>query len=306
VRLSSDKSKLDIPTIETENDAPMQEPEVKSQSATELRGNSQPAHYVIRGGKEGKERLNLIATVMLPHTTQLLERVGLGEGMTCLDVGCGGGHVTLLMANLVGPRGKVVGIDADAQILALVQEDIEAAGVENVELRHLDAANSHDGQFDLVYARFLLTHLSNPQQCLQSMIAACKPGGVVAVEDIDFTGNFCHPPCQPYQRYTELYQQVVERKGGDPNIGPKLPGMLRQARLDDVQVEVVQPTHLDAERKMTASITMQRIASSVIAEGLASEEEIGEIIKGLNDAAADPELLMSVPRIFQTWGSKIL
>jgi hypothetical protein len=49
--------------------------------------------YAIRGGKEGKERLNLLARVMLPTTSQLLKTVGFRKGMKCLDVGCGGGHV---------------------------------------------------------------------------------------------------------------------------------------------------------------------------------------------------------------------
>ena len=72
--------------------------------------------YATRGGKEGKERLNLLARVMLPATFQLLETVGFRRGIKCLDVGCGGGHVTLLMASMVGPEGKVTGTDADEQI----------------------------------------------------------------------------------------------------------------------------------------------------------------------------------------------
>lgn len=62
--------------------------------------------YAIRGGKEGKERLNLLARVMLPTTSQLLKKVGFRKRMTCLDVGCGGGHVTLLMASMVGPKAR--------------------------------------------------------------------------------------------------------------------------------------------------------------------------------------------------------
>jgi len=67
------------------------------------------SRYVIRGGKEGKERLKLISQVLLPTTAQLLHTVRLGQGMKCLDVGCGGGFVTLLMASIVGPQGKAVG-----------------------------------------------------------------------------------------------------------------------------------------------------------------------------------------------------
>lgn len=261
--------------------------------------------YAISGGREGKERLKLISEVMLPTTSQLLNTVGLGTGMTCLDVGCGGGHVTLLMASMVGPQGKVVGTDADGEILALAQQDAEAARLGNVEFRHTDASVCQEEEaHDLVYARFVLTHLSEPEKCLDAMVRACRPQGLIVIEDVDFTGNFCHPYCAAYERYTELYQQVVHQRGGDPNIGPRLPGMLRKAGVEGVQVNVVQPTHLEGDGKFIASITMQRIAGSIVAEGLATEEEVEQVISGLNEAATDHETLMSLPRIFQTWARR--
>ena len=98
-----------------------------------------PQRYSIRGGKEGKERLDLLARVMLPTTMQLLDRVGLITGMKCLDVGCGGGHVTILMAHIVGPEGRVIGTDIDAEILVLAREDAEVAKVANITFQQLDA-----------------------------------------------------------------------------------------------------------------------------------------------------------------------
>jgi ubiquinone/menaquinone biosynthesis C-methylase UbiE len=152
------------------------------------------SRYVIAGGREGKERLKLISEVMLPTTAQLLDTVGLGTGMKCLDVGCGGGHVTLFMAYLVGPHGKVVGTDSDGAILTLARQDAEAAQLDNVEFRHTDAAVCPgEGEYDLVYARFLLTHLSEPEKCLEAMARACISQGFIVLEDIDFTGSFCYP-----------------------------------------------------------------------------------------------------------------
>ena len=261
--------------------------------------------YIIAGGREGKERLNLLSQVMLPTTSQLLNTVGLDTGMKCLDVGCGGGHVTLLMASLVGPRGRFVGTDVDGEILALARQDAEGAQLDNVEFRHADAAVCQEEEgFDLVYARFLLTHLSAPEKCLETMAKACKPKGLIVIEDIDFSGSFCHPYCVAYERYTELYQETAHRRGGDPNIGLKLPGMLRQAGAQEVQVCVVQPAHLQGEGKLIASVTMERIANSVISEGLTTQKEVTEIIGGLNEAAADTRILMSLPRVFQTWGRR--
>src|SRR5262245_15362362 len=263
------------------------------------------SRYVISGGQEGKNRLKLLSEVMRPTTLQLLSTIGLTAGMTCLDVGCGGGHVTLLIAGRVGPLGKVVGTDSDQEILSLARQDAAAQQLDNVEFRHADASVYHEEEgYDLAYARFVLTHLTAPEKCLGAMVEACKPGGWVAVEDIDFTGSFCHPHSAAYQRYTELYQEVVSRRGGDPNIGPKLPGMLRQTGVKDIQLKVVQPAHFEGDGKLMASITMQRISGSLISEGLATEAEVKSLVNELNDAAANPEILMSVPRVFQTWGRR--
>jgi hypothetical protein len=58
---------------------------------------------------------------------------------------------------------------------------------------------------------------------------------LIVIEDIDFSGSFCHPSCAAYEKYIKLYQEVVYRRGGDPNIGPKLPGMLRQAGAEGIK-----------------------------------------------------------------------
>lgn len=264
-----------------------------------------PPRYAIRGGKEGKERLDLLARVLRPTTLELLNRVGLSRGMNCLDVGCGGGHVSLLMAGIVGRQGRVIGTDTDREILALARKDAEAQNVANVEFHQVDACVClRQEEFDLVYARFLLSHLSQPQNCLAAMAEACRQGGTIVIEDTDFSGSFCYPTCAAYNRYKELYQELVHRRGGDPNIGPKLPAMFGRAGLEAVKLNVIQPVHIHGEGKFMAPITMSRISSALIAEGLASENEVQQILSDLNKVAEDCETVMSLPRIFQVSGKR--
>jgi 2-polyprenyl-3-methyl-5-hydroxy-6-metoxy-1,4-benzoquinol methylase len=143
--------------------------------------------YAIRRGKQDKVRLDLLARVMLPTTSRLLNTVCLTEGMKCLDVGCGGGHVSLLMASMVGPAGKAVGTDTDKQILDLARQDAEIAKMSNVEFRHADACQCQSREeYDLVYARFLLSHLSEPEKCLEALVKACRPGGIIVVRGCGF------------------------------------------------------------------------------------------------------------------------
>ena len=264
-----------------------------------------PHRYAIRGGKEGKKRLDLLARVMLPTTMQLLDRVGLIRGMKCLDVGCGGGHVAISMARIVGPEGRVIGTDTDAEILALAKEDAEAANVTNAKFQQLDAfACVFRKEFDVAYARFLLSHLNGPENCLAAMVEACALGGTIVIEDTDFAGSFCYPTCAAYERYKQLYQELVERRGGDPNIGPKLPTMLRRAGIEGVELNVIQPAHIHGEGKLMAPITMSRISDALTAEGLATESEAQWILTELNHAAADCDTVISLPRIFQVWGKR--
>jgi 2-polyprenyl-3-methyl-5-hydroxy-6-metoxy-1,4-benzoquinol methylase len=80
---------------------------------------SEPEGYVLRGGRAGAERLRLLNRVKWPTTEPLLRAAGLRAGMGCLDMGCGGGDVTLKMAAIVGVEGNVVGVDRDRAILRL-------------------------------------------------------------------------------------------------------------------------------------------------------------------------------------------
>lgn len=68
---------------------------------------------MIRGGREGYERLLLLARERWPDTAALFKRACLSPGMRCIDLGCGGGEVTLEIARLVDPGGSVTGVDVD-------------------------------------------------------------------------------------------------------------------------------------------------------------------------------------------------
>jgi SAM-dependent methyltransferase len=261
------------------------------------------SRYVIRGGREGRERLRILAGVMRPTTLALFERAGIGPGMRCLDVGCAGGDVTFDLAERVGPAGGVVGVDLDATKLEIGRAEARGRGLGHVEFRIADAQGGHGvAEFDVVYARFLLTHLADPAGALASMRRALRPGGTLVVEDIDFRGHFCEPDAPAFRRYVALYTEAVARRGADANIGPRLPALLRSAGLDGVTMHVVQPAGIDGDVKLIAAITAENIVDAVLAEGLADRADLDRMIRDLHDLAHDGRTVMSVPRVVQCWG----
>jgi SAM-dependent methyltransferase len=261
--------------------------------------------YAIRGGIAGRERLRILARTLHAGTSALFDRLGVGAGMRCLDVGCGGGDVTLELGRRVGPCGLVVGVDIDATKLDLARQEAAAQSIANVEFRSLDIRTMEAGPtFDLVYARFLLSHLANPAGAIAAFGRALRPGGLLIVEDIDFKGGFAWPETIAFQRYCELYCAVVRRRGGDPDIGPRLPILLAGDGLAEIGMHVVQPVAIQGEAKLINPITLENIADAVLQDNLASPHEINALIEELYAFAADPGTVAGLARIIQAWGRK--
>jgi ubiquinone/menaquinone biosynthesis C-methylase UbiE len=181
--------------------------------------------YVLRGGKWGYDRLLVLARDRRADTRALLDRAGISTGMRCVDLGCGGGEVTMEIARLVAPGGRVVGVDMDEVKLGLARQAAAERQLGNIEFTALDVTQwDEPGAYDAVYARFLLHHLRHPDSLLRRMWAALAEGGVLVVEDADFDGWCWDPPHEAFDFFLDAYRRVLSRRGGDHAAGRKLYG----------------------------------------------------------------------------------
>lgn len=260
-------------------------------------------HYAIRGGIEGRDRLRILARAHQASTSALFDRLQVGAGLHCLDAGCGGGDATFELARRVGPQGSVLGIDIDEIKLNLAREEAAALDLHNITFRPFDIrTDTIDTQVDVLYARFLLTHLPDPQQAIGTFARWVRPGGVLIVEDIDFRGAFTYPRSDAFERFRELYYAVVRRRGGDPDIGPKLPLLLMDGGFERVDLHIVQPVSTCGDAKLINPLTMENITPAILADGLASEQELAALTDELYAFAANPRTVAGVVRVVQAWG----
>ena len=255
--------------------------------------------YALRGGEAGYARLRVLARERWPDTAALLGRVGLAPGMKVVDVGCGSGDVTLELARLVAP-GQVLGIDKDDVQLGLARGVAEAAGVDNVSFRAVDI---HDWieptAFDAVYTRFVLQHLTNPDEVLKRMWASVRPGGALIVEDADLDSWASDPDSEGLALFQRWYCELLPRRGGTPAMGRKLPSLFRGAGIPITLFDVIQKPYSQPDAKSLPWSTLDAVADGIVSEGIATRSEIDAALSDLARLADDPDSLILSPRVVQ-------
>jgi ubiquinone/menaquinone biosynthesis C-methylase UbiE len=234
----------------------------------------------------------------------------LRSGLDLLDVGCGPGTITVELAALVAP-GRVVGIDVSPDPLAEARGLAERSGVAaTFEVGDVYALAEADGSFDVVHAHQVLQHLTDPVAALREMARVCRPGGVIAVRDVDYGLVTCWPPIEGLDRWLDLYHRVARHNGAEPDAGRRLLSWAHAAGLRDVV-----PTTSSwcfatpADRQWWGESWAGRATASAFAEqaldyGLATADELGAIAAAwLRWAGSDDgwlgmlhgELLIHVP-----------
>jgi ubiquinone/menaquinone biosynthesis C-methylase UbiE len=133
--------------------------------------------------------------------------------MRVLDVGSGAGDVAMLVAELVGPGGQVVGVDMNPEILEVAQRRVRAAGWTNVTFHVGDIRTARlEGPFDAVVGRFVLPFVTDRVEVLRSCIARLRPGGLVVFQEHDVAAYYrAEPPAPIVEQWRAWAFQLADR-----------------------------------------------------------------------------------------------
>jgi ubiquinone/menaquinone biosynthesis C-methylase UbiE len=251
------------------------------------------------------QRLRDQARIWQGATAEVLDRVGLGPGMSCLDVGCGPGAVMRLMADRVGPDGCVTGIEIDAALGAEGLQQLRAEGGSQFELLPADLLKLKmpaGAPFDLTFCRLLLMQMRDPVAIIEKMSAWTRPGGVVVAQELDFGAIAVEPTCPAMGEFNRVFEGVFRGHGRNMRAGRQLPAQFEASGLGTPDGTDAAVHYLPLSRMANMLIGVyDGLYATGVELGLADPVRASEFRADMAEAGADGRYYCLTPVLIAAW-----
>jgi SAM-dependent methyltransferase len=263
--------------------------------------------YPLGGTQTELQRLLAQAEVYEAESNWLLDQCGIRPGWRTVDVGCGPIGILNLLSQRVGPHGSVVGVEREPRFVEMACAEIAKRGLSNVSVVQADGLNTglEKDAYDLVHERLVLINVSARDAFLTEMLSLLRPGGTLALADVDNVSWLCEPPHPSWDVLLNAFHTVFRAGGGDGFIGRRLPGLLRSAGVQHIQVKVTVATpNLGDYRRTHLLSLIESVRGKIIASGLLDESQLERQCEALLRHLNDPATVVIDKLFVQSWGRK--
>ncbi|MAY75316.1 MAG: hypothetical protein CMJ31_11465 [Phycisphaerae bacterium] len=271
--------------------------------------------YVFGTDDVETERLGLQHRLWSDAAVALWRRGGLAPGMTVLDLGCGPGHASFDMAQVVGCGGRVIGLDISDRFVAQFNARAAAIGVQNCrayagESKTLAATLEPElaagRRIDAVYCRWMLSFVPDPEAVIAQLSSILEPGAVVMVQDYFNYESMTLAPRRPEMtRLVEAIAKGIRMRGGDPDLMGRLPRLLASHGFRIDHLDQLQRIARPGTSMWTWPGTFWRsVVPRLVATGLLEEAEAEAFSAVWMEVSADRNTFIHLPTVYETLATK--
>ena len=266
--------------------------------------------YPIGETDSQSRRLITQAQLYNPFTRAFFQAAGISSGMKVLELGSGTGDVSLVLADLVGPSGRVVGVELIPAAVETARSRIAATGWRNVEcLAGAIESVELEQEFDAVVGRFILMWLPDPLAVLERVARHLRPGGVVAFQDNDFTfGAMASAPLSLFDPVFAWLKGTMAQDGPDYHMGLKMQHLYQRVGLTTPQFTFDAPigTGHNWTGYQYIAETVEMLKAPMQQRGIALPAEIGtsDLAERIRKEAVANNAVIVLPAIIGAWSRK--
>jgi len=251
------------------------------------------------------DRLQRQSAQLSDDSARLFDAIGIGDGARVLEIGCGPTGCLEMLSTRVGESGRVVGIEINAESVARAQAFVTRRGLSNVEVKAADARATGLPRhtFDFVVSRLVLVNIPRPEQVIAEAISLARPGGVVGFHEVDGAGLMCDPPSQAWSDLVEMFKVATETNGNDWHFGRRLPGLLRQSGVTDIEVNPIMRVYAAENPRRSLLVDfVDNFRDRVLAVGRATENDLQHLKQALLQHVQNPDTIVFDGLYVQAWG----
>ena len=235
--------------------------------------------------ESNSQRQQLLAEMLNPLTRPVLDRIPRNSIAKILDLGCGQGHTTRMLAEQF-PNALATGFEYDAALVAHATAD--PSNRPRIIFQQGDASHLPfpDASFDLVFTRYMLVHVPDPPGVIREMFRVTRRGGFVVAYEPDNCIEFCYPPNAAMERMSFLWRHLFPH----PLIGRQLVHLFRSAGAVNYSAgAVLGMDHDQGLYKRWYRMTAEAVGPAVISKNLMTSEEFDTLLVSARELEADPE-----------------
>jgi SAM-dependent methyltransferase len=265
------------------------------------------ASYPLGGTSTERDRLLSQAVQYEPTANWLLDQIGVQPGWRAVDIGCGPIGILNLLSQRVGPSGAVIGVEREQHFVEMARGEIAKRDIRNVTMIQADALNTGLAKesFDLAHERLVLINVSERERFLTEMLSLLRPGGTVALEDVDNVSWLCQPAHSSWNILLNAFHTVFHAGGGDGFVGRRLPQLLHAAGVRNIQTKVTVETPPLGDYRRTHLISLiDSVRDKIVAKGVLDDAKLNEHREALAQHLNDPATTVIDKLLVQCWGQK--
>lgn len=251
------------------------------------------SNYALATGEKDKERLIILNEIYNPFSVQFFEDCKIQKGVRILELGCGIGLMSQLLAFIVEGEGFVLATDISEEQLQIARGLLPKEDTPNLEFRQLSAfeIDGLNEQFDVIYVRFLFVHLKEPKKLIQKMKTILKPGGKLIIEDTTLNLSLhSSPHTEGMAVLHHLDQLQCEIQQSDDQYFASLPNHFEKEGFKVYSIQKVQPK-LDTPRKRKSILFhLSSLEDALLRAGKITQEKYNDMCQKVIELEQNPSV----------------